>query len=639
MKISVDIETRSRVDLKKYGVYRYVTCPDFRILMAGWRVNGEGPVSSDLTQEEAVERFRFYWEETDAIFKAHNAPFERVCFSAALGLPPGEYLDPERFDDPQAKGAELGYPKKLEKMAPALGAQPKDAAGTRLINLFSKPNRKGGWNGPETHPLEWLDFVAYMEQDVYTMDDIDERLEAQGGWPNETERRLYMVDQRINDRGLAIDVPMAQQAVKVGAVNTSLQTQRVRSLAKVDNPNSIPQMQEWAKREGLDMPNFQAETVEKVLRGDLTADQREVLELRQELALAAPGKFSSALETHVEGRLRGTLGFFGAHTGRWAGRGTQPHNLPRASFYPEGEDFERIKMMKDLGMDYEAEIVRVIEEMTRSAIVDLMVSEYAPASTLKKLVRALFILNGCVVDYAAIEARVIAWLADEQWALKAFREGRDIYVETANRMGGLSRSQGKIAVLALGYNGGSGSLRAMANEGDEIHRLSDDVLYERYVYPWREANARIVKMWADLERAFRTGGKVGQHLRFEKDGSDRLLILPSGRAICYRKCGVTRSGNRERLSYASPQGFRMDLYGGRIAENVTQAVARDLLGEALIRLEDRGYNVVAHVHDEVLVEGAHDWHEISRIMCELPTWAKGLPVDGDGFVTERYRKG
>lgn len=613
MQISVDIETRSRVDLPKLGVYRYVTCPDFRILMAGWRVNGKGPVSSDLEHEEATGRFRFYWEETDAIFKAHNAAFERVCFSAAIGLPPGEYLDPERFEDTQAKGAELGYPKKLERLAPALGAQPKDSAGTRLINLFSKPNRKGEWNGPETHPMEWLDFIAYMEQDVYSMDDVDERLEKKGGWPNETERRLFMVDQRINDRGIRIDVAMARQAVKVGAVNTSMQVERVRSLAKVDNPNSIPQMQEWAKREGLHMPNFQAETVEKVLRTDLTGSQREVLELRQELALAAPAKFGSALAAQVDGRLRGTLNFFGAHTGRWAGRGTQIHNLPRAAFKTQAEVAE--------------------------AIVDLMVSDYATALTLKKLVRPLFVGPFTVVDYAAIEARVISWLAKELWALQAFRDGRDIYVETALRMGGLSRSQGKIAVLALGYNGGAGSLRAMAQEGDEIHSLSDDQLREKYVWPWRAANARIVKMWADLERAFRVGGQVGEHLRFEKDGSDRLLILPSGRALCYRKCGVSRVDGRERLSYASPQGFRMDLYGGRIAENATQAVARDVLGEALIRLEDRGYEVAAHVHDEILVQGEHDWKDISKIMCELPTWAKGLPVDGDGFVTERYRKG
>lgn len=634
MIVHCDIETYSPEDLPKVGVYRYAAHPDFQILLAGWSIDG-GPVVVDYTHEDAVKRFKRL-RARGAKFVAHNAPFERICFSRAIGLPIGEYIPPEEWDDTQAKAAELGFPKKLEKLAPALGAEAKDTAGTRLINRFCKPNRKGERNLPKDFPLEWLDFVDYLIQDVVTLIDCNMRLEARGGWPSQIEKDLYLVDQKINDRGIAIDVPMARKAVAVGAKTTAEMKARSAELTGLENPNSTVQMGRWAEDQGIRhiLPNLQAETVEKALRSHLTPVQREVLELRQELALAAPAKFASALATQTSGRLRGTLGFFGAHTGRWAGRGTQPHNLPRAAFTRVDERGKEV-------WDPFAEMC---------AILDLIVSNDATALTLKRLVRPLFIGPFTVVDYAAIEARVISWLAGEEWALRAFREGRDIYVETANRMGGLTRSQGKVAVLALGYNGGPGSLRAMASEkdilpsGKRLIDATDAELYEQFVYPWREANSRIVRLWKLLDNKFMTGGRVGEHIVIEKHGRDRLLRLPSGRAICYRNVRQTRhfderGRERTRLLFKSPMGFMTDTYGGRLAENITQAVARDLLAEALIRLENAGYPVVAHVHDEVLVEGTYPWEDISKIMCDSPVWAGDLPVDGDGFNTDRYRKG
>lgn len=645
----IDIETRSRVDLKKTGVYRYVECPDFMILMASWSTDGE-TVQSSFGHDEIAE-IPGLWD-VSVTKVAHNAQFERVCFSKLYGLS-GEYLDPEPYRDTQAIAAELGLPQSLGKLAKAVGAEEKDEAGTRLINLFCKPNRKGEWNGPDTHPMEWLDFIAYCEQDTATLIDVDRQLELLGGWPTETERRLFLADQRINDRGIAIDVPLAERAVVVGAANQAQQKERVRQLAGIDNPGSVPQMKAWAEEQGVPLTSMRAEAVEEALSGDLTPDQREVLELRQELALAAPAKFSAALDAHVGGRLRGTLKFFGAHTGRWAGRGTQVQNLPRASFKT----------------DLEAD----------TAILDLMLGEQLSSEDLKKLVRPMFTGPFAVVDYAAIEARVIAWLAGEQWALDAFFDGRDIYVETAERMGGLSRAQGKVAVLALGYNGGANSLRAMAGDGfyvdphgnivdggtlrasrdgggaaDEVKEMTDDQLYERFIWPWREANSNIVKLWKLLESRMAPCGDVGPLLRWERDPNghhrDRLLRLPSGRAIAYRDCQrrKVRKWNdrkekweeREVITFASPGQYgRQDTYGGRLAENATQAVARDVLAEAIIRLEDAGYRVVAHVHDEILVETEDDWHDVQRIMVQSPDWATGLPIDGEGFNTYRYKKG
>lgn len=614
----IDIETRSRVDLRKTGVYRYAECPDFMILMASWSTDGE-TINSSFGDD--IEDIPGLWD-VSVTKVAHNAQFERVCFSKLYGLS-GEYLDPEPWRDTQAIAAELGYPQSLAKLAKALGAEEKDEAGTRLINLFCKPNRKGEWNDATTHPMEWLEFIAYCDQDVATLIDVDRRLAAQGGWPTETERRLFMADQRINDRGIGIDVPLARRAVVVGEANQVEQKERVKAISGIDNAGSVPQLKAWAAREGLELPSLAAEAVSAALAGPLTPTQREVLELRQELALSAPAKFATALDSQVDGRLRGTLKFFGAHTGRWAGRGTQVQNLPRASFKSDVD--------------------------TELAILDLMAGEQLPSEELKKLVRPMFIGPFAVVDYAAIEARVIAWLAGETWALEAFFAGRDIYVETAQRMGGLTRAEGKVAVLALGYNGGANSLRAMAGEGT-IGGLTDDELYDAYIWPWREANAAIVKLWKLLENRMASGGEVGPLLSWEKEGKrDRLLRLPSGRAIAYRNCRREtrrkfndRKGKweeREVLTFAAPQGYRADTYGGRLAENATQAVARDVLAEAVIRLEDNGYRVVAHVHDEILVQTDDDWHDVQRIMVESPAWATGLPIDGEGFNTYRYKKG
>jgi DNA polymerase len=632
-RLRIDIETRSRVDLKKSNVYRYVECPDFQILMAAWSLDGSP--TRVATSPRGIRGIPGLWD--DSVTKvAHNAPFERVCFSRFLGMETGDYLPPEPWHDTAAVAREHGYPASLEAAAKWLGCTPKDSAGSRLIRLFCVPNRDGGFNDATTHPDEWLEFMAYCAQDVDTLAEVDEAL---GDFPTETERQVYFADQHINDHGFLIDAGMAQQAMQAAEANRLEQETRVRELTGLSNPGSQPQFLKWCKESiSPRIPNIQKETVSRLLASDrLTDEQREVLELRQELALVASKKYASALATMcADYRLRGTLNFFGAHTARWSGRGTQVQNLPREAFVMEDPDTG--KEVWD-------------EHAEAAAILDLLMGSGATSLELKKLVRSLFTgPDGLtVVDYAAIEARVIAWWCGEEWALAAFRKGRDIYVETAERMGGLTRAQGKVAVLALGFAGGVGSLRAMGAEGtdQELQFLVDQ---------WRRANPSIVRSWRLLGDAVADAQDgpvaVGQHVTVTRSGETMRIHLPSGRAITYHgvrweRYRVTdpktgRPKAKEGWRYDNPKPSppaRIGTYGGRLAENVTQAIARDVMAAALVRLLRKGYQPVGHVHDEIIVEGTHPVDEISRIMCVPPKWAQGLPIDGEGFTTKRYRKG
>lgn len=628
-RLYIDIETFSPVPIDA-GVYRYASHPSFRILMAAWAVEDE-PVQIAIGEDE-IKAIPGLWEPGTKV--AHNAQFERVCFSALRGSE--EFLDPSEWHDTMAIAAESGLPQGLGNLAKRLGVAPKDEAGTRLINLFCVPRKIGSEfraYRPDEKPDDWLDFIFYCMQDVETLREVDRAL---GGWPTPVEREVWIVDQRINDRGIDVDVELARRAVTAAEENRASQSAEITEMTGVANPGSRDQMMSWLRASGLDMPDLQAATVEAALSGALTDEQRRVLQLRQELALVASKKFQAALDgVSGDGLLRGQFRFYGAHTGRWTGRGVQLQNLPRAS----------------LKTDAEAD----------AAIVDLKMGLGADAATLKKLVRPMFLGPMVVVDYAAIEARVVAWLAGEEWALQAFRDGRDIYVETAERMGGLTRAQGKIAVLALGYNGGIGSLKAMGgastyydprtgraiNSGTLAEsakdgmpqRLMNDEELGGLVRQWRRANRQIVSLWAKLDESFYRGGPAGRLLRVDGTGKDRQLVLPSGRSIHYRQTSFRMDAQgRRRATFLDVRGYRVDTYGGRLTENATQAVARDVLAEALVRLEARGYETVAHVHDEILVRGT-DLAGVQEVMNEPPAWAEGLPIGGSGFVCDRYRKG
>lgn len=608
----LDLETRSREDLRKTNVYRYSICPDFRILMASYCWDS-GPIETLVNHDDILDLLGECDNTTQ--FVAHNAQFERVCLSRLLyEAEDGVWMPPEQWRDTMALGVTFGLPGSLEQMAKAMRCTPKDASGKDLIKLFCVPRRDGGWNDATTHPMDWYDFMLYCEQDVGTLRELSVKL---GAWPNQVEENVWFSDQRINDTGMQVDLKMAAAAEKVSIANAVEMKARVRELTGVDNPGSVQQMGRWAASEGLEMPNWQATTVQAVLDGPgLSERQREVFELRQELALAAASKFSAALISATENdRLRGCFRFFGAHTGRWSGNGVQPQNLPRAHFDTELEEWEAIENLLEGGTASQLE--------------------------LKKLVRSLFVGPFTVVDYGSIEARVIAWLAGEQWALDAFVAGRDIYVETAKRMGPkMTRAQGKVAVLALGYQGGVNSFKSMAGDME----MNDRDIKNQIVLPWRRANPNIVKLWAALQDAIESGGRAGR-IRVSRHGGSMRLHLPSGRAIHYHKVHwrkqVIDGKVRDGWVYADPKkpGLFISTYGGRLAENVTQAVARDLLAAGLVRLHEAGYTVVGHVHDEVIVEGEHDPEVIAKIMCESLEWTAGLPLAAEGFQCNRYRKG
>lgn len=609
----LDIETFSEADLKKVGVYAYAADPSFEILFCWWTTDG---VEYHLTVgAEEISEIPGLWDPR-VTKVAHNAPFERVCFSELLRLladivdaPVHEpYLDPdpETWLDTAAWAAALGLPRSLDKLAKALGIDPKDSAGTRLINTFCKLVR-GKRIRPEDKPLEWIEFLEYGRQDVVTLYEAHQALIAEGEW-TESEREIYYVDQVINDRGVAVDVETARAAVEAGSENQSAAAEEMQSLLNIANANSVQQVTAGLAYAGLEIPDLTAETVEALLRRtDLTTDQHRALELRQELALSAAKKFAVMVDAQVDGRLRGSFRYHGAHTGRWAGALWQPHNLPRH-----------------------------MAEHPEAVIADLLMGLGASPLDLKGIIRSVILLNGVVVDYSEVEARVIGWYAGETWLLDALRAGKKIYVEQAARMeialpgSKFDRSDGKIATLALGFQGAVGALQAMGATGDE-----DDLL--KLVKAYRKTNPNIVQFWYDLDDAFKRGGEAGRIYieRFGDRRQHRRMFLPSGRALTYRSVAVNSEGE---ISFTDHRGVRTYTYGGRLAENATQAGARDILAAALVRLHNAGYEVVGHVHDEVMVQNTDDVERVSEIMCELPEWADGFPIAAKGGFMRRYMK-
>lgn len=714
--LDLDIETFSEVDLKKSNVYAYSEHPSFEIMMCGWSLNGS-PVEvydSHVEFQDRLKEIPGLWEPS-VTKVAHNAGFERVCLSRYAGMRTGSYLPPHEWFDTAALAALKGLPRSLDGAAKALRVTPKDTAGTRLINLFCKPYR-GRRVMPEERPEQWAEFIEYCRQDVGTMQELRYQLRD---WPRDGfERDLWCLDQKINDRGMVVDLRLAAKAVDAAHKNATKDKARVEAISGVENPGSGAQLHTWLESMKADLPDLQAATVTDALsRSGIDPTVEEVLRLRQQLALVAHRKFEAVLRgVSDDGRLRGQFVYHGAHTARWSAKGAQLHNMPRLSFeYPDEEG----------EMHYD----EVAEDI---AIKRLERGHGASPETLKMLVRPMFIGPLVSSDFRSIEAIVLAWFADEQWVLHAFREGRDLYVETAGRMGGMTRGQGKIAVLASGYQGSVGTYRKMGYGGrrcpfdtmtqkpyvdprtgreyegtpsnyvgidagkvvreeevnldnvcmagweaylvkaekakqplevslqalreheaerrhDPSHKCDVEIL--PLVRAWRAANENIVNFWYDLERKFYTGGTVGR-ITIEVSKSWRVIHLPSGRRMNYR--GVRRddkivvnedTGKKEVkrgvLSYLNGIGQREETYGGKLAENVTSACARDLLADAMLRLDAAGFPLVGHVHDEALIDydpELHDLNKIQEIMSTPPDWATGLPMDASCTVLQRYRK-
>lgn len=645
----IDIETYSPVDLAKAGVYKYTEHPDWRILMCSWALNDDKVQRAE--GHEAILEIPGLFD--GQILKiAHNASFERVNLSRLKnrGRKGGKFLPPEQFFDTAALARAWGLPASLKDFALALGAEEKDEAGTRLINLFSKPSRKGERVTKEEKPDDWAAFGAYCDQDVETMRDAAKRLGRD--FPR-GERAVYEVDQRINDRGVRVDVALAEAAERCFKGNRAEAMKEIEKIAGVDNGNSVAQLRAWLKSRGVDTEDLRKDTVKELLEGDLPDDVRRVLVLRQECAVSAAAKFTAAIRaTNDDGRLRGTMQYFGASTGRFAGRLIQFQNLARDGF--KGPD---------RGYDTTAE---------EAAVGRLLEGGSIPSPELKKLIRPLLMGPFVVCDYSSIEPRVLAWLAGEQWMIDAFNNNEDIYVATAAKLGGpekgFDRQRGKLMTLSCGYKGGVGAALKMGGRNIMPKGTPEDILrkeLQAIINNWRDKSPAVRRFWSQLERILGTGGGVDTGLvSIEVKGQDRYVWLPSKRPIVYR--GLTRrwkqpldvdgtplgparlvphvlntGGDRARVPYKP-------LHGGIITENIVQAVARDILVAALRRLEEAGWPVVTHIHDEVVCEIPADRrgmseealvNEVSEIMCRPPYWADDdLVIKAAGYTCQRYHK-
>lgn len=650
----IDFETYSPVNLKDCGAYPYMASPDFRPLIMTYRYGVDGETKIAQGEAEIKWALRGLNEREHVTFVAHNANFERLVLSRIFNYAPGTFIAPERFIDTMAMGRSLGFPGSLADLSRALHVEEKDSAGTALIQMFCVPSKKTGRaSTPEEHPEEWAAFCRYAVQDVDTMVEVYTSLTTRyGGFPK-GEREVWNADQRINDRGILVDAELAVRCMDIAAVVKDLHLQHMGKISGLANPNSTAQVLAWVNlrlvEAGVmdgqnDIPVFKdtgapLKSVDKasvaylLSRTDLPRDVRTFLEERAASNAASVAKFKAMTNRlGVGNRVRGTIQYFGAHTGRWAGRGVQLQNLPSVT---AGDD-EKTQAFVDRVMNEPAENFSISElkPLIRGAL-------KAPAG------QAL-----TVCDYSAIEARVLAWLAGEEWVLEAFRAGRDIYVETAARMFHVPydearplRKKGKVAVLALGYGGGINALKAMGAEGT-------DAELEEIKQTYRAANPRIAKFWADMDRAMRNrSGRVGEYITVHPKANGLVTIkLPSGRELFYHKLHF-RTVNKfdkevEALHFLDPKSHRavIPTYGGRLTENVTQAVARDVLAHALVNLDKENVAVVAHVHDEVIAEGGVTVERMKELMGAgvgnplAPPWSEGLPLAAEGYYCARYRK-
>lgn len=650
----IDFETYSSVNLRDCGAYPYMASPDFSPLIMTYRYGVDGQTKIAQGEAEIKRALRGLNEREHVTFVAHNANFERQVLSRIFDYAPGTFIPPERFIDTMAMGRSLGFPGSLADLSRALQVEEKDSAGTALIQLFCVPSKKTGRAAtPEERPEEWAAFCRYAIQDVDTMVEVYTALTARyGGFPK-GEREVWNADQRINDRGILVDAELAVRCMDIAAVVKDLHLRHMGVISGLANPNSTAQVLAWvnlrlveagAMDEQNDIPVFKdtgapLKSVDKasvaylLSRNDLPRDVRTFLEERAASNAASVAKFKAMTNRlGVGNRVRGTIQYFGAHTGRWAGRGVQLQNLPSVT---AGDD-EKTQAFVDRVMNEPAENFSISE--------------------LKPLIRgALMAPAGqtlTVCDYSAIEARVLAWLAGEEWVLEAFRAGRDIYIETAARMFHVPydeakplRKKGKVAVLALGYGGGINALKAMGAEGT-------DAELEEIKQTYRAANPRIAKFWADLDRAMRNrSGRVGEYITIHPKANGLVTIkLPSGRELFYHKLHF-RTVNKfdkevEALHFLDPKSHRavIPTYGGRLTENVTQAVARDVLAHALVNLDKENVPVVAHVHDEVIAEGGVTVERMKELMGAgvgnplAPPWSEGLPLAAEGYYCARYRK-
>ena len=650
--LSLDLETYSSVDLGKSSVYRYVESPDFDILLLGYSIDGSGVQVVDLAQGEQVPP-----EVIDALTDARvckwafNAQFERVCLSqwlrrngyplrneryAAPDDPCMAYLNPAGWHCTMVWSAYLGLPLSLKDVGAALGLDKRKLTeGKELIRYFCVPGKDGTRHMPASAPEKWVTFKAYNLRDVETELAIQKRLRKYPV-PEEVWAQ-YHLDQQINDRGIGVDRTLVRGAIGIDERSREELTARLRELTMLDNPNSVQQMKDWLAANGLQTDTLGKKQVAELLK---TAPEplKSVLVLRQQLAKSSVKKYQ-AMENAVcaDGRVRGCFQFYGARTGRWAGRNIQLQNLPQNRM----PDLEQARSLVRAG-DYDS--VRLLYDSTPDVLSQLIRTAFVPSPG-----RTFF-----VADFSAIEARVIAWLAGEQWRQQVFAEGKDIYCASASQMFGVPvekhgvnghlRQKGKIAELALGYGGSVGALKAM---GAIEMGLQEEEL-KPLVDAWRTANPMIVKLWWEVDRAVTraVSDKTATEthgIRFTCQSGMLFITLPSGRRLAYvrPRIGENQFGGSA-ITYmgtnAAKQWARLESYGPKFVENIVQAISRDILCHAMQALRDCA--IVAHVHDEVIIEAdpGMSLEAVCERMGRTPPWAQGLLLRADGYATPFYKK-
>lgn len=642
--LSIDIETYSPEQLAKCGVYRYCQHPDFEILLFSYSIDGTPVQVVDFTAGERLPEAVYSALTDPNVTKwAFNAQFERVCLSRFLGYPVGTYLDPVSWRCTMVWAATLGLPLSLEGVGAVLGLEKqKLKEGKDLIRYFCTPAkaRDGGVfrHYSTDNPEKWAVFKAYNRRDVETEMGIQQKLAK---FPvSESEWRNYQLDQHINDRGIMLDMEMVRQAIDCDEQFKRTHLDMARSVTGLDNPNSPAQLKAWLSERGVEAESLSKAAVLSLLE-EADGEVELALSLRRELAKSSVKKYT-AMEMAVgsDSRARGLIQFYGANrTGRFAGRLIQVQNLPQ-NHLPDLDEVRRLlkcRQFDAIEMLYDS-VPLVLSELIRTAFV--------PKPGFRFF----------VADFAAIEARVIAWIAGEQWRQEVFAKGGDIYCASASQMfhvpvekhgvNGHLRQKGKIAELALGYGGSVGALKAMG-------ALSMGVPEEELkplVDAWRGSNPNIVKLWWDVDRAASTcvREKVATEthgIRFFYQSGMLFIVLHSGRRLVYVKprMGINRYGS-ETVTYegvgTQKKWLRLESYGPKFVENIVQATARDILVEAMQRLDAKGYKIVMHVHDEAVIEAPADTslEDICSVMGETPAWANGLLLRADGYVCDFYKK-
>lgn len=634
--LHVDIETYSSVDIKKAGVYKYADSIDFEILCIAYSYGDEvfvcawedlpSQVEADL-QDPSVQKF------------AHNASFERICLTA-MGLDVGN-----RWKCTAVLAGYNGLPMSLEKASNALdlGDKSKSAAGKALIRYFCVPVKPTKANGgrkrnlPHHDAQKWEDFKEYCRQDVVAEMEIHRLL--QDSPLTDFEQRLYEADQMINQNGVQVDLEFIHSVRHLITEDREIMSQRAKEITGLSNPNSPIQLRNWIQEQ----TGEEVLSLTKKVLADLEFEDDEVMELlslRKKLGRTSVKKYDAMLNCAMDdGRVRGLFQYYGANrTGRWAGRLVQVQNLPRN--YIEDLDSVRALVKK---RDYDT--LNLLFDDVQDVLVQLIRTSFIPGADATHLTLS---------DYSAIEARVLAWLSGEKWRMEVFRskEKKDIYKESASRMFNIpmdqmdfhNRRKGKLAELVLGYQG---SARAVEKMDAQSTGLTFKEM-EELVVAWRKANKSVVKFWYGLQDAATQSVKYKKKVKydrfiFETDDNRMTIQLPSGRKLSYWKARIAPNRfGKETIQYMwedsniKKWGW-VDTYGGKIAENLTQAVARDFMAEAVLRVHERGHKIVMHIHDEIVVENGSK-QELEDIMKELPIWAEDFPLEAKGEVVPYFQK-